>query len=103
MAAGKGRGLNDTPPPLSTRGRFPGRHGPDTQASPVPWEASGTGVLPGESLDAPEVSPIVSGILIVEDEQDLANLLTYTLSAAGFETATSHTGAAAISRAKNFK
>jgi DNA-binding response OmpR family regulator len=34
----------------------------------------------------------VSRILIVEDEQDLANLLTYNLSAAGFETETSHSG-----------
>ncbi|MGZ6162177.1 MAG: response regulator, partial [Myxococcaceae bacterium] len=45
----------------------------------------------------------MSRILIVEDEQDLANLLTYNLSAAGFETETSHTGAAALSRAKTFK
>jgi two-component system phosphate regulon response regulator PhoB len=45
----------------------------------------------------------VSRILIVEDEQDLANLLTYNLSAAGFETETSHSGAAALSRAKAFK
>ena len=45
----------------------------------------------------------MSRILIVEDEQDLANLLTYNLSAAGFETETSHSGAAALSRAKVFK
>ncbi|HZX43317.1 MAG TPA: response regulator, partial [Myxococcaceae bacterium] len=45
----------------------------------------------------------MSRILIVEDEQDLANLLTYNLSAAGFETETSHSGAAALSRAKAFK
>jgi two-component system phosphate regulon response regulator PhoB len=45
----------------------------------------------------------LSRILIVEDEQDLANLLTYNLSAAGFETETSHSGAAALSRAKAFK
>jgi two-component system phosphate regulon response regulator PhoB len=45
----------------------------------------------------------VSRILIVEDEPDIANLLTYNLSAAGFETETSHSGAAALSRAKAFK
>jgi len=45
----------------------------------------------------------VSRILIVEDEQDLANLLTYNLSAAGFETETTHSGAAALGRAKAFK
>src|SRR5215813_500962 len=52
---------------------------------------------PGGFLDP------VSRILIVEDEQDLANLLTYNLSAAGFETETTHSGAAALGRAKAFK
>src|SRR6476660_2123856 len=85
-------------------GTFPGRHDPDTRASPDSSPPSGTGVLPGRRFKrSPEDPPPVSRILIVEDEQDLANLLTYNLSAAGFETETSHSGAAALSRAKAFK
>ncbi len=45
----------------------------------------------------------MSRILIVEDEQDLAHLLTYNLTAAGFETEVTHTGAAALAKAKSFK
>jgi two-component system, OmpR family, phosphate regulon response regulator PhoB len=39
-------------------------------------------------------------ILIVEDEQDLANLVEYNLRQAGFETEHAPTGAAALSRAR---
>src|SRR4030095_15729391 len=100
---GKGRVLNDTPQPLSMTGTFPGSHAPDTQASPDPSPPSGTGVLPGRSLISPEVPVPVARLLIVEDEQALATPLTYTLSAAGLETEPSHSGAAALSRAKAFK
>lgn len=42
-------------------------------------------------------------ILIVEDEQDLANLLHYNLSAAGFECEIAATGAGALSKVRTLK
>jgi two-component system, OmpR family, phosphate regulon response regulator PhoB len=39
-------------------------------------------------------------VLIVEDEQDLADLLAYNLRAAGFDVEVANTGAAGISRAR---
>ena len=40
-------------------------------------------------------------VLIVEDEQDLASLLTYNLRAAGFQTESVSSGASAITRTRN--
>ncbi|MDQ3263157.1 MAG: response regulator transcription factor [Myxococcota bacterium] len=42
-------------------------------------------------------------VLVVEDEQDLAELLAYNLKADGFEVETVGTGSSAISRARVFK
>jgi two-component system phosphate regulon response regulator PhoB len=44
----------------------------------------------------------MSRVLIVEDEQDLSNLLSYNLKAAGFEAEIAGTGAQAITRARAF-
>src|SRR6185295_16230907 len=98
----RARTLMTRPSPVNDR-EFQRRHRLDTEASPDPSHPSVTGVVPGRKFKLPGGFPPVSRILIVEDEQDLANLLTYNLSAAGFETETSHSGAAALSRAKAFK
>jgi len=42
-------------------------------------------------------------VLVVEDEQDLAELLSYNLKADGFEVETVGTGSSAISRARTFR
>ena len=45
----------------------------------------------------------MSRILVVEDEQDLAELLRYNLNGAGFEVEVASLGATALSKARTFK